>query len=401
METITTNKVANAIAEKFSQVFNSEPLLVRSPGRVNLIGEHTDYNDGFVLPAAINKAIYVAAAISNSDQCHFIAADMNEEYETDINKLEKIEGHWSVYINSVIDQLQKAGYSIAGFNCVIGGDIPTGSGMSSSAAVECAVLFALNEMFSLGLDKMAMVKMAQQAENKYVGVQCGIMDQFASMFGKRDHVIKLDCRSLQYEYKPFDMKGIRIVLFDTNIKHSLASSEYNTRRLQCEAGVAMIQQHHPEVKKLRDVSLTMLDEYVLPQDEKVYLRCSFIVEEIQRLQDACIDLENSDMVSFGKKMFATHKGLSELYDVSCKELDFMVNFVTNEPSGLGARMMGGGFGGCSINLIKEDAIEEISGRIEKAYKAAFGIDMKVYVTTIENGTSIITAEKSIMSVQTF
>ena len=397
METTHTNKIAGAVAEKFREAFNTEPLVVRSPGRVNLIGEHTDYNDGFVLPAAINKAIYVAAAISISDQCYFIAADMNEEYKTDINNLQKIEGHWSVYINSVIDQLQKAGYPIAGFNCVIGGDIPTGSGMSSSAAVECAVLFALNEMFSLGLDKMAMVKIAQRAENVYVGVQCGIMDQFASMFGKKDHVIKLDCRSLQYEYKPFDMKGIRIVLFDTSIKHSLASSEYNIRRLQCEAGVAMIQQHHPKVKKLRDVSLAMLDQYVLPQDEKVYLRCSFIVEEIQRLQDACVDLEKNDMISFGKKMFATHKGLSELYDVSCKELDFMVDFVTNEPSVLGARMMGGGFGGCTINLIKEDAIEAISRRIEKVYNAAFGIDMKVYVSTIEEGTSIVINEKKLVT----
>ena len=398
METTHTNKIAGAIAEKFRAAFNTEPLLVRSPGRVNLIGEHTDYNDGFVLPAAINKAIYVATGVSKNNQCHFIATDMNDEYKSDVNNLKKIEGHWSVYINSVIAQLQKAGYSIAGFNCVIGGDIPTGSGMSSSAAVECAVLFALNEMFSLGIDKMAMVKIAQQAENKYVGVQCGIMDQFASMFGKKNHVIKLDCRSLQYEYKPFDMEGIRIVLFDTSIKHSLASSEYNTRRLQCEAGVAMIQQHHPEVKKLRDVSLAMLDQYVLPQDEKVYLRCSFIVEEIQRLQDACVDLENNDMISFGKKMFATHKGLSELYDVSCRELDFMVDFVKNKSAVLGARMMGGGFGGCTINLVKEDAVGALSGRIEKAYRATFGIDMKVYVVTIENGTSVITAEKNVLAV---
>jgi galactokinase len=397
METTTNNTIASAIAGKFRAIFNAEPLVVRSPGRVNLIGEHTDYNDGFVLPAAINKAIYVAAAISNHDQCHFVAADMKEDYKTDINKLEKIEGHWSVYINSVIDQLQKAGYTIGGFNCVLGGDIPTGAGMSSSAAVECAVLFALNELFALGLDKMAMVKMAQQAENKYVGVQCGIMDQFASMFGKKDHVIKLDCRSLEYEYKPFDMKGIRIVLFDTNIKHSLASSEYNTRRLQCEAGVAMVQQHYPEVKKLRDVTLAMLDEIVLPKAEKVYLRCSFIVEEIQRLQDACIDLEQHDMVSFGKKMFATHKGLSELYDVSCKELDFMVDFVKNEPAVLGARMMGGGFGGCSINLVKEEAIEALSGRIEAAYSTAFGIEMKVYIATIENGTSIVATEKELVA----
>lgn len=391
METTVTNKIAGTIAEKFRQAFNTEPLVVRSPGRVNLIGEHTDYNEGFVLPAAINKAIYVAAGLSGNDECRFIAADLNDEYVTSINGLLKIEGHWSVYINSVIDQLHKAGYSLKGFNCVIGGDIPTGAGMSSSAAVECAVLFALNEIFTLGLDTISMVKMAQQAENKYVGVQCGIMDQFASMFGKKDHVIKLDCRSLQYEYKPFDMKGIRIVLFDTNIKHSLASSEYNTRRQQCEAGVAMIKNANPEVKKLRDANMEMLTQYVLPQDQTVYNRCRFIVEEIQRLQDACVDLENSDMISFGKKMFATHAGLSELYDVSCKELDFLVDFVKNETAVLGARMMGGGFGGCTINLIKEEAIEALSARIANAYRDAFGIEMKMYVAKIEDGTSIVVA----------
>lgn len=389
------NNVAAKIADQFRQVFNCEPLIVRSPGRVNLIGEHTDYNGGFVLPAAINKAIYVAAGLSNNDGCHFIAADLDDEYFTDVKNLTKIPGHWSMYINGVIEQLQKAGYHIAGFNCVIGGDIPVGAGMSSSAAVECAILFALNEMFSWELDTLAMVKLAQQAENKYVGVQCGIMDQFASMFGKKDHVIKLDCRSLEYEYKPFDMKGIRIVLFDSNIKHSLASSEYNTRRLQCESGVAMVNAFHPEVKSLRDVSLDMLDQYVLPQDEKVYLRCSFIVEEIKRLEDACIDLENNDMVSFGKKMFATHKGLSELYDVSCKELDFMVDFVKNEPSVLGSRMMGGGFGGCTINLIKEDTIEAISALLQNTYRTVFGIDMKVYVATIEDGTAIISTPKAV------
>ncbi|MBI2729345.1 MAG: galactokinase [Sphingobacteriales bacterium] len=383
------NKVAAGIAEKFRQAFNSEPLVVRSPGRVNLIGEHTDYNGGFVLPAAIDKAVYVALGKSNDDMCQFIAADMQEQYSGNINNLKKIERHWYDYINGVVDQLQKAGYTIPGFNCVIGGDIPTGAGMSSSAAVECAVLYALNETFHLKLDTLSMVKLAQKAENEYVGVQCGIMDQFASMFGKKGNVIKLDCRSLEFEYTPFVTDDIKIVLFDTNIKHSLASSEYNTRRLQCETGVAMIQEFHPQVKTLRDANMDMLTKYVLPKDKVVYDRCRYVVEEIQRLQAACIDLVHNDRVAFGKKMYATHEGLSKLYDVSCRELDFLVEFVKNEKAVLGARMMGGGFGGCTINLIKEGAIAEIAARIAKAYQDAFNMEMKMYVTQIEDGTNII------------
>jgi galactokinase len=383
------NVLVENIIQRFRQEFNAEPLVVRSPGRINLIGEHTDYNDGFVLPAAIDKAIYIAIAKSSNGKSRYIALDMDDEYEGSVNEIAKVKGHWASYINGVVDQLQNAGHTIADFNCVMGGDIPIGAGMSSSAAVECAVIFSLNIIFNLGLDKLSMAQLAQKAENIFVGVQCGIMDQFANLFGKKGHVIKIDCRSLEYEYEPFSMEGIRIVLFDTGVKHSLASSAYNTRREQCEEGVAIIQKFYPQVKNLRDVTINMIEQYLSSVDGPVYSRCRYVVEEIQRLQEACIDLQKNDMISFGKKMYETHNGLSTLYEVSCAELDFMVDFVRKEPGVLGARMMGGGFGGCTINLIKEEAITAVKEQLEGAYKNTFGKLMKTYITSIEDGIGIV------------
>lgn len=376
----------NSLKQNFIEAFGKNPNIFRSPGRLNLIGEHTDYNNGFVLPAAVDKAIYIAVTPREDDELNWIAADLNDSYKGNVNTIINSEKHWPDYLLGVIDQLQKAGHQIRGFDCVIHGDVPTGAGMSSSAALECATIFALNTLFNLGVDKLTMVKLAQKAENEFVGVKCGIMDQFASMFGKKDHVIKLDCRSLEYEYEPLRLNDMKIVLFDTGVKHSLASTEYNTRRQECEEGVRILHQYHSEVKSLRDVTVPMLKEYVLPKGEIVYKRCLYVVEEIQRLLDGCNDLENKDIKAFGKKMFETHEGLSKLYEVSCKELDFLVDFVRKEESVIGARMMGGGFGGCTINIIKENAIEELTERISKAYKEAMHIDLKTYIAKIENGT---------------
>ncbi len=381
--------LSHRVKEKFKTSFSvSDPLIVRSPGRVNLIGEHTDYNNGFVLPAAINKAIYMAVSRRSDDEIHLISLDLDRQYTGSVSHIVPTTLHWPDYILGVVKQIQQAGHSAGGFNCVFGGDIPLGAGMSSSAALECATAFAMNQLFDLGLDPMTMVKLSQKAENVFVGVQCGIMDQFASMFGRKNHVIRLDCQSLDYAYVPFDMAGIRIVLLDTNVKHSLASSEYNTRRLQCEAGVKLIQAHHPEVKSLRDASLEMLAAYVAPVDALVNQRCEYVVEEISRLLAATTDLENGDMVAFGKKMFATHEGLSRKYAVSCEELDFLVEQVKDDPAVIGARMMGGGFGGCTINLVKEDAIDELVERLTPVYRKAMNKELKVYIGQIENGTSI-------------
>jgi len=255
--------LVSQVTEKFNDLFAEDPLVIRSPGRVNLIGEHTDYNHGFVLPAAIDKAIYMAITRRDDNELHIVSSDLDHSYRGKVNQLEPSSLQWPDYILGVIQQLRKDGHAVGGFNCVFGGEIPLGAGLSSSAALECATAYSLNEIYGLGLDTLTMVKLSQKAENEFVGVQCGIMDQFASMFGKKDHVIRLDCRSLEYEYVPFNMDGIGIVLFDSNVKHSLASSEYNTRRRQCEAGVRMIGSHRPEVHRLRDVNMEMLDEWVV------------------------------------------------------------------------------------------------------------------------------------------
>jgi len=377
------------LKEIFVKKFETTPLIVKSPGRINLIGEHTDYNDGFVLPASIDKYAYVALQKRDDDKISLYSIDFEEQHEACLNDLSSPEKHWPVYILGVVDQLLKAGFSIKGFNLVICGTVPIGAGMSSSAAVECATVFALNELFGLGIAKIDMVKMAQKAEHEFAGVKCGIMDQFASMFGKSNQLIRLDCRSLEFEYVPFLMKGIKIVLLDTNVKHSLASSAYNERRIQCEKGVELIQQYQPLVKSLRDVDMEMLDKYVLPVDELVYRRCKYVVEEIERTTKACNDLKEHDFISFGKKMFKTHEGLSTLYEVSCAELDFLISQVKNNPDVLGARMMGGGFGGCTINLVKEEAADDLIEKISIAYQKAIGRKLNYYHVSVDDGTSTV------------
>lgn len=371
----------------FQQLYQDEPIIVRAPGRINLIGEHTDYNDGFVLPAAIDKAVYVSIGKRNDNKIFLHAEEYNENYIAELGNLRQSKFHWSSYVLGVVDQLQKRNYAITGFNIVVDGDVPVGAGMAASAAIECATVFALNELFGLNIDKLEMVKIAQKAEQEFVGLQCGIMDMFSSMYGKKDHVIKLDCRSLEYEYVPFQQDGIKIVLLDTSIKHSLASSEYNLRRQQCEEGVALIKKHLPKVQSLRDVTIDMLDKYVV-QNKVVYNRCKFVVEENNRLLAACVDLQKNDIAAFGRKMYSTHKGLSKLYEVSCNELDIMVDLVKHDKGVIGARMMGGGFGGCTINIVKEDAVEELIYNTRNAYREKTGMNLNAYIASIEDGARI-------------
>lgn len=383
------NALVDNISAVYHQKFGGESMLVRSPGRVNIIGEHTDYNEGFVLPAAIDKAIYIAIGKRDDQQIQLYSQEFKEEHEIKISELGKSSLQWANYILGVVDQLLKRGHAVKGFNLVVDGNVPIGAGLSSSAAVECATAFALNELFGFNIPRLELVKIAQKAEHEYAGVMCGIMDQFASVFGKKNHVIKLDCRSLDYEYVPLNLEGYRILLLNTNVKHSLASTEYNTRRKECEEGVALIRKHHPEVNSLRDATIEMVHQHVAPVSEVIFRRCKFIVEENIRLQTGCDDLKAGNLEALGAKMFAAHQGLSKEYEVSCKELDFLVDAVRNNDDVLGARMMGGGFGGCTINLVREGAIPQLVERIASAYKDEMQLELTHYVAQIEDGTSIV------------
>lgn len=369
----------------------AEPLIVRSPGRVNIIGEHTDYNEGFVLPAAIGKAAYFAISLRDDDEIQLAAHDLNERFTTRLSEIKPIKNvNWPNYILGAAAQFPIRGVSLQGFNALLISDVPIGAGLSSSAAVECATVFALNELLKSGFDRITLVQMAQKAEHEFAGVLCGIMDQFASMMGKKNHVLQLDCRSLQFEYQPFHLGNIKVLLLNTNVKHALSSSEYNTRRQECKTAVEWVQQQIKGINSLRDITVEMLNQYVLPHDPIVYRRARYVVEENQRLQEAAEDLKQGNIQSLGRKMFTTHNGLSKMYDVSCKELDWLVDSVRSNEAVIGARMMGGGFGGCTINLIREAAIEPLVAQLQPAYEKAMGLPLTSYVTTIENGTEILT-----------
>ncbi|RJP63181.1 MAG: galactokinase [Ignavibacteriales bacterium] len=381
--------IVENIEYKFLKLFGKKPLIVRSPGRVNLIGEHTDYNEGFVLPAAIDKAIIFAVAPRPDNLCKIHSEDLNADYEFDVTNFSKATHSWPNYLLGVVHQLKKNGYNFSGFECVFGGDIPIGAGLSSSAAIEAGLGFALSKMFDLNVPSIDIVKMAQLAEHEFAGVRCGIMDQFINIFGKKDKVLKLDCRSLDYEYFPFEMKDIKIVLFDTHVKHSLASGEYNIRRGQCEEGVKLIQKHDSSVKSLRDVPLQLLLEHKNEFEPTVFKRCHYVIKENERLLNGCEDLKKNDFDAFGKLMYQSHAGLRDEYEVSCKELDVLVDIVSGKSDVLGARMMGGGFGGCTINLVKQNSVENIVAEVKEEYKKKVQQEVKVYVTSIMGGTEVL------------
>ncbi len=366
-------------------------LIVNSPGRINIIGEHTDYNNGFVLPTAIDKKIRCMLKKNGKGSiCSVYSKNFDTGFSFDLNKVEKSKHQWENYILGVVHEIQQLSDKLDGFDCVLDSDIPVGSGISSSAALECGLAFGLNELFSLKLSKLTIVELSQRAEHNYVGTMCGIMDQFSSVMSKKDHVILLDCQSLNFEYVPIKIEPYKILLLNTNVSHNLASGEYNLRRSQCEKGVEIMKEKNPEINSLRDVSINLLKEFKRSMSTVVFNRCTYVVEEIDRVLNAVAALKNDHLDEVGRLMYETHKGLQFLYEVSCPELDFLVDFSKNYKEVIGARMMGGGFGGCTINLIHADAVERFTIDASEAYFNKFDIKLTAFEANPSEGTSINT-----------
>tara|TARA_R110002050_G_scaffold261556_1_gene401694 strand:+ start:222295 stop:223446 length:1152 start_codon:yes stop_codon:yes gene_type:complete len=373
------------VKDNFINTFNLDPILVFSPGRINIIGEHTDYNDGFVFPAAVNKGIVAALEKSEDKTSKANAIDLNEtiEFSTEaINPLEKES--WGNYILGVISEIQKKGIKVENFNITFSGNIPAGSGMSSSAALENAVVFGLNELFNLGLTKTEMIFISQKAEHNYVGVNCGIMDQYASMFGIKNHALLLDCRTI--EAKPFEInfKDHELMLINTNVKHSLSDSAYNDRRSVCEKISEML-----NIKALRDATEADLDTIKDKVTSEDYQKALFVIQENTRAEIASKAMTDGDLKTLGALIYGSHDGLQNQYKVSCDELDFLVEQAKENQDILGARMMGGGFGGCTINLIAKTAVDQFKTSVTKAYKTKFNKDCSIYSVELSDGTHLI------------
>lgn len=379
--------VQTAYRDRFSL---APELIVRAPGRINLIGEHTDYNDGYVLPAAIDKAIWMAAGRRSDDRFVFFALDLGEFFSISSEEIAFQQTHtWANYLLGVISEARKDGHVFGGMNLVFGGDVPLGAGLSSSAAIESGAMFLLNELYQLGLSRLDLVRLAQRGENHFVGMQCGVMDMFASVMGRDQQVVRLDCRNLDYDYFPFETADYSLVLFDSGVKHALVDSEYNTRRKECELGVELLKPFAPGISSLRDVSLEFLNLHQSLLTPTVYRRCHFVVEEIQRVVRACEVLQANDFQTLGELMFQGHDGLNHGYEVCVPETNFLVELARATPGVLGARQMGGGFGGCTLNLLQNDVLESFAAASSAAYQQAFKIDLKIYPVSLTAGTQVV------------
>lgn len=374
----------------FTAIYGHGPdMVVRSPGRINLIGEHTDYNKGLVLPAAINRYVYLGLGEREDDQVFLYAEKYKERLQVDLGALERSRTHWANYILGVIAQFKNKGHSVGGLNICIMGDIPDGAGLSSSAALECATAYAINALFNHQLVRKELAFIGQRAEHEYVGVNCGIMDQFSSILGKKDQAILLDCKTIAYKYVPLETPGYEILLLDTGVKHALASSAYNDRQASCQQGVAWVKEKYPQVDSLRDISLAQLGECVYEEDHAIYQKCKYVVQENLRVERAAAALKNRDVKSLGDILFTAHWALSKEYEVSCRELDFLVGFAEDSPKVAGSRMMGGGFGGCTINLVESGCAEEFAREAAALYEKEFNRELTSMQVEIVDGTEII------------
>lgn len=374
-------EIIQIFQDKFGQ---NNPEVYTSPGRINLIGEHTDYNGSFVFPGAIDKGMIAAIRFNDSDKVRAYAVDLDEYAEFGLSEEDLPSEGWAKFLFGVCREIIKRGGSVKPFDTAFSGDVPLGAGMSSSAALESTYAFALNDLLDLGIDKFELARIGQSTEHNYVGVKCGIMDQFASIFGKKGHLIRLDTKSMEHAYFPFDPEGYKLVLLDTVVKHELASSAYNKRRESCEHAARTIAKRHPEVEFLRDASMEMLQEVKDEISAEDYMRAEYVIEETQRVRDVSDALQRGDYETVGQKMYETHHGMSKLYEVSCEELDFL-NDVAREHGVTGSRVMGGGFGGCTINLVKDELYDSFISDAKSQFKAKYGHEPKVYDVVISDG----------------
>ncbi len=372
------------IHSKFVSLYGEGGVFYASAGRINLIGEHTDYNGGYVFPGAIDKGIIAEIKLNGTDKVRLYSLDYDASAIFGLEEEDKPAEQWARYIFGVCRETIKRGGQVAGFDAVFAGDVPLGAGLSSSAALESCFAYALNDLNHNGIDLFELARIGQSTEHNYCGVMCGIMDQFASCFGKKGQLIRLNCKTLEHQYFPFNPEGYKLVLLDTCVKHELASSAYNFRRQSCERAAAAIKENHPEVDFLSDCKRVWLDEVRDKISEEDFIRAEYVIGEVQRVLDVCDALERGDYETVGEMMYQTHFGLSRLYEVSCPELDFLAK-LARKMEVTGSRVMGGGFGGCTINLVKDSLYDSFIAAAKEQYKAQFGIDLKVYDVVISDG----------------
>jgi galactokinase len=379
------------VTSEFEKRFGSVPRIFRAPGRVNLIGEHTDYNDGFVMPFAIDRATIVAGTARSDRKIEAVAHDMNDSATIDLAaEPKKQQKSWTDYVEGTARCVEESFGRITGANIVIASDVPIGSGLSSSAALETSIGFALHSLSGMEIDRKKLAFAAQKAEHEYAGIRSGIMDQFASSFCKKGSAMLLDCRSLETEQIPFETADSITIVCDTKVEHSLASSEYNKRRQECEEGVETLKRFYPEIKALRDVTIEQLESHKDELSDVVYRRCRHVVTENERTLKAAEHFKKKNIDAAGELMFQSHRSLRDDYEVSCVELDELVDIASRTEGVYGARMTGGGFGGCTVNIVKREMADEFIRAATDGYKTRFGKEPGIYIFQAADGASEIT-----------